>query len=52
MEINYREFEKKKKKKKKKDLYDIQSKHKFSSKLLFVYINKQVKYYYRDAINS
>ena len=30
--INYREFEKKEKKKK-KDLYDIQSKHKFSSKL-------------------
>ena len=43
---------KKKKKKTKKDLYDMQSKHKFSSKLLFVYINKQLKYYYRDAINS
>ena len=31
--INYREFEKKKKRKRKKDLYDIQSKHKFSLKL-------------------
>ena len=41
-----------KKKKKKKDLFDIQSKHKFSSKLIFVYINKQLKYYYRDEINS